>query len=272
MYTLPKKKNAVKTLILILALFFDTVLCRADSEKLVCGAYIEKNAGEAANIQSYEELCGISNNIYLISIKNTYPKDKILECYANGKIPMLLISRRYSLSSIAALAEAAGEYDLPMYVCIGGDTVYYRYCVDMFRQKTKNTKFVQSIMLSDTVYEFAGKDYADLLAITVTVNENGGYAALYPAVKNADIPVMLNLAVCGYTENGHSYHTFDAIKALDYIYGIKSNLPDKLFGINYINIHANGRNYDIYAEQKLRTVYGGLVCKWKDTAFGIESF
>ena len=250
----------------------NSVICRADDKKLVCGAYIEKNTGEAASIAGYEKLCGASSNIYLISIKNNYPKDKILECYANGKIPMLLINRRYNLSSIAALAQAAGEYDLPMYICIKGDMAYYKYCVDMFRQKTKNTKFVQSVMLSDTCYEFAGRDYADLLAITATVNENSDYASLYPAISGADVPVMLNLAVCVYTEKDHSYHTFDAIKALNYIYDIKANMPDKLFGINYINIRANGRSYDIYAEQKLRTVYGGLVCKWKDPDCKIENF
>ena len=269
---MPKRKNAVKIFILIFLVVFGVNICRADGEKLVCGAYIQKNTGDAATIAGYEGLCGVKNSIYLITVKNNYPKEKVLECYANGKIPMLLISRRYAPGSIAALAEAAGEYGLPMYICISGDTVYYKYCVDVFRQKTKRTKFVQPVMLSDTDHEFAGKNYVDYLAITATVNENSDYAQIYHAVENADVPVMLDLAVCGYTEKDNAYHTFDAIKALEYIYGIKSRLPDKLFGINYINIHANARNYDIYAEQKLRTVYGGLVCKWSDTSFGIENF
>lgn len=272
MYTLPKK--TLKTVIFTAALLLtvNAAACGAADDRLICGAYIEKNVGDAASIAEYERLCGAYSGIYLINIKNTYPRDRILECYANGKIPMLLINRRYSPGSLAALASAAGEYALPMYICINGDTVYYKYCVDMFRQKTKRAKFVQSIKLSDTDYEFVGRDYADLLAITATVNEDSDYAALYPAIQNADVPVMLNLAVCGYTEGDHMYHTYDAIKALNYIYGIKAVLHEKLFGINYINIHANNRNYDIYAEQKLRTVYGGLVCKWNDPEFGIDKF
>ena len=269
---MPKKKNAVKILILAILILLNTNICRANDKKLVCGAYIQKNAGEAAAIAGYEEICGVGSDIYIIGVKSTYPKDKILECYANGKIPLLLISRHYAPSSIAALAQAAGEYDLPMYVCINGSIPYYKYCVDVFRQKTKNTKFIQPVMLSETGYQFVGTDYADILAITVTVNENSDYAELCPAIESADIPIMLDLAVCGYTEKDHKYHTYSAIKALNYIYGLKNTYPDKLFGINYININTNGRKYDIYTEQKLRTVYSGLICKWKDPDFGIKNF
>ena len=270
MYTLTKKTADFFITVLIILIGAKNCICAENN--MVCGAYIAKNADYADSIAEYEELCGVKNSIYLLNTNKGYPKDKVIECYACGKIPMLIVSGKTRLGQVPLLAEAAGEYGLPMYVCIGGSLDFYKYCVDIFRAKNKNIKFVQPVMLSSDTYEFAGIDYADMLAVTATITENSDYAEICRAAEYADVPVMLNLAVCGYNSYSHSYQTFAAIRALDYIYDLKKVYPDKLFGINYINIKNNGRNYEVYTEQRLRTVYGGLVCKWGRSDFGLEEF
>ena len=262
------RKNRIKTVVFTL-IFTIFISASAAADDLVCGAYISKSG---LDIADYEALCGVKNSIYLIGVQKTYPKDKILECYANGKIPMLIISRNIRFSSLPEIADAAGEYDLPMYICIAGDTEYFKLCVGIFRARCKNIKFVQPVMLSDTDYEFVGCDYADYIAITATFTEkNRDVGSLYNAVEQADVPVMLDLAVSRYSENGHQYTTFDAIKDLSYVYNIKTAFPDKLFGINYINITSGGRKFDVYGDKKIRTVYGGLVCKY-GTEYGLNDF
>ena len=264
---MPKKR--IKALILTAVLFFDALCCRADSGKLVCGAYI---AGTGVDIAQYEEICGVKNSIYLIGVKKDYPKSRVMECYARGKIPMLLINRSMPLSRLPALADAAGEYGMPIYICIGGELRFYRYCAEIFRARCPCAVLVQPVMLSQPAYEFAGTDLADILAVTATFNDaNRDPAALYHIIEQADIPVMINLAVCRYDENGHRYTTLDAIKTLNYVYAAKNDIGTRLFGINYINTAKDGRRYDIACDSKVRTVYGGLVCKWADPSYGLEN-
>ncbi len=262
------RKNKIKAAVTALIFTF-SISASAAADDMVCGAYISQSG---MSITDYESLCGVKNSIYLIGVHGAYPKDKILECYANGKIPMLLISRNIHFSSLPGIADAAGEYDLPMYICIAGDAEYFRLCAGIFRARCKRAKFVQPVMLSDTDYEFVGRDYADYIAITATFTEkNRDVGALYNAMEQADVPVMLDLAVSRYSEDGHRYTTFDTIKDLEYIYNIKTAYPDKLFAINYINITSNGRKFDVYGDKKIRTVYCGLVCK-HGREYGLKHF
>lgn len=248
------------TVLLVFALACDTNA----QGSLVCGAYIEHNADYADTIEEYEELCGADNNIYLINVRGGYPYAKVLECYAAGKTPMLLLSDNYNMGSVAKLAEQAGEFNLPMYLCIsGGDLVFYRYCVGMFRLAAPNVKFVQAVNLSDYDYAFAGADVVDYLAINATIGaKNKNYPYLYNMIQNADVPVMLDLAVSRYDGRDHSYHTYEAMKTLKYIFDMKESMGDKLFGINYVNVEYKEQKYDVYGDEKLRLVYGGAVCEW----------
>lgn len=258
--------------IAVLLAFFAAVNVSA-AEKMMCGAYIGKNNDYADGIKEYEELCGVKNNIYLVGIENGYPREKVLECYACGKIPMLLVGEDCRLSAVGALAEAAGEYSLPMYVCINGSAELCGYFSDIFRAKAHNVKIVQAVSLSDTDYKFAGIDKVDLLAVNATLDSQSvNYAFLYNMIENADVPVMINLAVSHYSETDHSYHIYEKIRALDYIYNMKENLGDKLFGINYINIKYKDRFFDIYKEEKLRTMYAGLVCRYGKNGKNFELF
>ncbi len=234
----------------------------AAEDRLICGAYIAQNADYADGIDEYEKLCGADNDIYLINVKNEYPRDKVLECYANGKTPMLLVSDGYGMGRVMALAEAAAEYNMPMYVCISGSLEFYRYCAGMFRIKVKNAKLVQAVPMSDPAYEFAGVDIVDYLAVNATLGANSiNYPFLYNIIENADVPVMINLAVSHYSENDHSYHTYDAIKTINYIYNMKKNLGSRLFAVNYINIRYKGQHFEVYGDEKLRTMYAGKVCE-----------
>lgn len=238
----------------------------AAEHDLVCGAYIGQNSDHADEIREYEHLCGIENSIYLISVKNVYPRRKVLECYANGKIPMLLVSDSYGMGKVSALAEEAAEYNMPMYVCINGSLEFYRYCAGMFRIKAKNAKLVQAVALSDYSYEFAGVDIVDYLAINATVGAGSvNYPYLYNMIENADVPVMIDLAVSHYSDEGHRYYIYDAVKILDYIYNMKGSLGEKLYAVNYINVKYKGQRFEVYNDEKLRTIYAGKVCEWGGT-------
>ncbi|MBQ9604585.1 MAG: hypothetical protein IJR45_04130 [Firmicutes bacterium] len=263
-----KKADIICTLLAFALIFTPTADIYAQGS-LVCGAYIEQNAKYADSIEEYEELCGAENNIYLINVRSEYPYVKVLQCYAAGKTPMLLLSDKYNMGKVAQLAEQAGEYNLPMYLCIsGGDLVFYRYCVGMFRLAAPNVKFVQAVNMSDYDYAFAGADVVDYLAINATIGaKNKNYPYLYNMIQNADVPVMLNLAVSRYDGRDHSYHTYEAMKTLKYIYDMKEGMGDKLFGINYVNVEYKGQKYDVYSDEKLRVVYGGAVCEWGNKKF-----
>ena len=238
-------------------------------DSLVNGAYIKQNAEYADEIAEYEALCGINADIYLIGVKDEYPKSAVLECYANGKVPMLLVSDSVGMGKVSALAEAAAAYDMPMYVCIKGSLDFYRYCAGMFRIKTKNAKLVQAVSMTDYSYAFAGVDIVDYIAINATIGADSiKYPYLYNMIKNADVPVMLDLAVSHYSEKDNRYHTYDALKTINYIYNMKKELGSRLFGINYINIRYKGERFDIYSDEKLRTVYTGKVCEFSKSVFG----
>ncbi len=254
-----------KTLLTLFLIFAFTVDTGARGS-LVCGAYIGQNADYADSIEEYENLCGAENNIYLVNVRDEYPYDEVLACYAKGKMPMLLLSDKFNMGRVAELAEKAGEFNMPMYLCIsGGDLVFYRYCVGMFRLRAKNVKFVQAVNMSDYDYAFAGADVVDYLAVNATIGANNkNYPYLYNMIANADVPVILNLAISRYDGRDHSYHTYDAMKTMKYIYEMKESMGDKLFGINYVNVEYKQQKFDVYSDEKLRTVYGGLVCEWGD--------
>jgi hypothetical protein len=234
---------------------------------LVCGAYIAQNKDYAATIEQYESLCDVKNSIYLVNVVNDFPKNEVLECYAQNKIPMLLLSDRYNMGMVAQLAEKAGEYNLPLFLCINcnSDVDFYKYCVDMFRIKAPKTKFVQAVEMNESNYTFAGVDYVDYLAINATIGAQCcDYGILQAEIEQADVPVMINLAVSHYMEETHSYYYYDKMKTLNYIYGLKEIENDKLYGINYVNVDYDGQRFDVYEDEKLRKIYCGVVCRWGD--------
>lgn len=123
-------------------------LYTACERNVLNGAYIEENRPELDNIAAYEHFTGTDNDIYIISVKNDSEKtkNKILECIAQNKTPMLLVGQNTDTQSLYTTAKNIGNYNIPVYVaaaCNSEDDVYfYKNTADIFRWYIPDVKTV----------------------------------------------------------------------------------------------------------------------------------
>lgn len=208
-----------------------------EKNKCMSGVYIgEENI--YSNIKGFEEFCGVSNDIYISTLNpgENFPVGEIIDCYAKGKLPMLVVGGSFGSSQMASVARMCGNLDIEMIVEIKADNKYIYECfAEMFRNYAPKTVLAYGIESETLSYEFPDSKLVDWVAVDAKERMNDGYiVSEYENISRwcnyfKDKTVMLNISVPNFS-----------IEKCNYVYEEAANEIAKLYSLalEYNNIGA----------------------------------
>lgn len=217
---------------------------KAPLEKNTCmsGAYI-KEENIFSDIKAFEEKTGVNNDIYVYYLRqgDNFPKSDIIQCYAKGKIPMLIIEGNFGSSQIESIAEICGNLDISMFVEINSQNKYIYECfAELFRKSAPKAVLVYGINSSDTKFDLPDEKLVDWVSINVDEKtsgsniiseyENTARLCNYYSKK----AVILNIKVPNFSIEKCSYIYNEAANEISALYSLALDY-NNIGVINYIS-------------------------------------
>lgn len=197
-----------------------------------------------------EKISNLNISIYYLSQDKPFPYDFMTECRIEGKLPLIVLRPTdYGTEGINELASCLAGFNLPVMVEIDcSDSPkykdFYRSCADIIHLKAPKTAMVWGIGQDkanrlSTLYP--GDEYVDWVALNLFygADEKGIIADPYPLAEvlstfEKSKPLMLNMSVSSYSEKGHKYYIYEAIREIDHLYGL-ADKNASIKAINYIS-------------------------------------
>lgn len=217
-------------------------LSSLEEEKCMSGAYIEDDM-PYNEIDAFEEKIQAENDIYIHYIKKgeDFPMSFVVNCYAKGKTPMLVLGADSEYEEVCSIAEICGSLDLPMFIELD-----YNNEIEMYNNHSVIFRgYAPKVAL---VYGFdVGKEgYAlprDMDWIAVNAFENMSEGTIDSDCENIqrlcsiykDRSVMLNIAVPVFTADKCNYAIKEACNEIENIYSLASE-QSNIGAINYISL------------------------------------
>lgn len=241
-----------------------------EQNKCMSGAYIyDENI--YSDIKSFEEKLGINNDIYISTMKagDDLPIGEIIECYAKGKLPMLIIEGSFGSSQIMSIAKMCGNLDISLLIEIKEGKYVYEHFAEMFRKYAPKTVLAYGIESSSVNYDFPGKELVDWIAIDVKEIMRGrDIASEYENISKwcnyfKDETLMLNISVPNFSIDGCNYIYSEAANEISKLYTLAVNY-NNIGAINYIshiekNENTISCNYRITENEQLENALNKAV-------------
>lgn len=213
-----------------------------ENDKCMSGVYIwEENM--YSDIKSFEEKTGTDNDIYISRLfpGDDLPAGRIIECYAKGKLPMILIEKGFGSSQIETIARMCGNFDISMFVEIKTDDKYIYECfAELFRKYAPKTVLVYGIDSSVTEYNFPDENLVDWVAVDVKEKMNGeNIISEYENIARQccyfkDKTIMLNISVPNFSIEKCSYIYKEAAEEIGRLYSAALEYSN-IGAVNYIS-------------------------------------
>ncbi len=213
-----------------------------ENEKCMSGAYIQEDM-PYNEIDSFEKEIQAENDIYIYYIKKgeDFPMSFVVNCYAKGKTPMLVLNEENEYEQVHSIAEICASLDLPVYIELD-------YNDDTDRYNSHSSIFKGYAPKADIIYGFdadregcAIPEAAERIAINAFESmSNGTIDSEYENIQRLcsmykDMPIMLNIAVPVFTDDKCNYAIEEACNEIENIYSLVAE-KSNIIAINYISI------------------------------------
>lgn len=232
-------------------------------------------------IEQFEEkVC--SHNLYADEVyidEDKKAENFILECYAKGKIPYLIIKNREAINQVEfkkyadKMAEAIGRYDVALIVEVLENSYYYddsgecyNYLSDKIKEENQKAKTVWSVKFDDLIF---AKDYMPQNADYICIN--GYFKDIDEAERtfrdffnfmNTDKRVIIRFGAAVYSSKNCTYTLDEAVKTIDYVYDkVEDN---SIFGgIIYMDKNIKPSKKMLYTDYSI-TLDDTIISKYKE--------
>lgn len=213
-----------------------------EKNKCMSGVYIgEENI--YSNIKEFENFSSISNDIYISTISpgENFPVGEIIDCYAKGKLPMLIVDGSFGSSQMASVARMCGNLDIEMIVEIKSDNKYIYECfAEMFRNYSPKTILAYGIDSGTLKYEFPDSKLVDWVAVDAKERMNdGNLVSEYENISKwcnyfKDKTVMVNISVPNFSIEKCNYIYEEAADEIARLYSLALEY-NNIGALNYIS-------------------------------------
>lgn len=214
-----------------------------ESDKCMSGVYIgEENM--YSDIKSFEEKTGVNNDIYISRIfpGDDFPTGSIIDCYAKGKLPMLVIEKGFGSSQIDSVAKMCGSFDISMLVEIKTEDKYIYECfAEIFRTYAPKTVLAYGISSSVTGYDFPKEELVDWVAVEAKEKmSEGNIVSEYENIARQcsyfkDKTVMVNISVPNFSIEKCNYAYKEAADEISRLYSLALEY-NNIGALNYISL------------------------------------
>ena len=214
-----------------------------ENDKCMSGVYIgEENM--YSDIKSFEEKTGVINDIYISRIfpGDDFPAGSIIECYAKGRLPMLVIEKGFGSSQIDSVAKMCGSFDISMLVEIKTDDKYVYECfAELFRKYAPKTVLAYGIDSSVTEYDFPKESLVDWVAVEAKEKmSEGSIVSEYENIARQcsyfkDKTVMVNISVPNFSIEKCNYVYKEAAEEISRLYSLALEY-NNIGALNYISL------------------------------------
>ena len=203
---------------------------------------------------SYAELerKTVPQDIYITYLTqgSPFPSDFITLCTIKDRLPLIVFRPTdYSIEYINELASRLAQYNKPMLLQLDGSLSdkfrdFFRSTSDTIHLKAPEVAMVWGI--SDSRVQgisqlYPGDSYVDWVALNIFegADRNGILTDPYPLYHTLSYfekskPVMINLSVASYTEDGHKYFAYEAAEEIKRIYSMAQQ-SSAIKAVNYIS-------------------------------------
>ncbi|GFI62056.1 hypothetical protein IMSAG049_01229 [Clostridiales bacterium] len=206
----------------------------------------------------------------------------MLECYAAGKTPYIIMKNREGIGDelfkayADVFSEAIGKYQLDVMVEILENSYYYdkdskkyKYIAEKISEVNGRAQFVWSVRQDDIILigKYMPEEYVDYICVNGYFQEANTAGRLFSGLKShlsTDNQVIVRFGASSYSSLDCAYTTEEAAKIIDAVYdGVKSDTGiagviymdknERLFeGINYTD-------YSVTSDKKLTERYKGII-------------
>lgn len=218
-----------------------------ERDKAMKGAYIY-DENNYADIKAFEEYTGINNDIYIsILTKNKdLPARELVDCYAKGKIPMLIIKKDFGLSNCESAAKVCGNMNISMFVEIESSDKYaYESMAEIFNKYAPKAVLVYGINSDKKNFDFPKAELIDWIAINVNEKiENGTIVSQYENTAMwceylKEKTIMLNLSVANFSIDRCNYVYKEASDEIERLYTLGGKFSN-IGAVNYLSTVEKG--------------------------------
>ncbi|MDO5388617.1 MAG: hypothetical protein Q4F63_05225 [Clostridia bacterium] len=220
-----------------------------EGDKCMSGVYIwEENI--YSDIKNFEEKTLTSNDIYISRLipGEDFPKGEIIDCYAKGKQPMLIIEKGFGSSQIMKAAEICGNINIPLFVEIkDNDKEVYECFAEIFREYAPRSVMVYGIDSADNVDMFPDENLVDWIAIEAKEKmKNGIIMSEYENISSKcnyfkNKTLMLNISVPNFSIEKCNYAYNEAANEISRLYSLALDYGN-VGAVNYISIIEKNEN------------------------------
>lgn len=214
-----------------------------ETAKCMKGAYIN-DENNYNNVKSFEEYTNINNDIYVSIIQkdSDLPTREIVDCYAKGKIPMLILKKDIGISKATSIAKACGNMNISMFVQIDSkDILAYECIANIFRIYAPKSVLIYSINVDKQDFNFPKANLADWIGINISEKLNNGYiASQYENTAKwcdylKDKTIMLNISVPNFSTEKCNYVYKEASDEIERLYTLVEKFSN-VGAINYLSM------------------------------------
>lgn len=197
-----------------------------EENKCMSGACID-NEYAYETINEFENAADISNDVYIkrYSVGEEFPSSFIIDTYAKGKKPMIILDNVYEIKYIENFAEKCNNIGVPILIEMDYDnlTELYNQSAKIFRKKCPKAGLMWGIDLSYNMSSAPKDEYIDWVVINVNEKtDNNGIVSEITEVRDmikyfSGKAVALNISIEVFSGINHKYYVNqwnDEIKAL----------------------------------------------------------
>ncbi len=218
----------------------DTALCEQD--KTLTGIYTPDSYAELERKTAPQDIY-----ITYLTEGDDFPSAFITLCMVKDRLPLIILRPAgYSPEYINEFASRLAQYNSPILVQIDSSLSekhkqFFRSAADIIHAKAPSAAMVWGI--SDNNIQklsllYPGDSYVDWAALNIfeRADRDGIITDPYPVFDILSFferskPVMINLSVASYTDDGHKYFTYEASREIERIY----SLPERSSAVKAIN-------------------------------------
>lgn len=243
------------------------VVCEA--EEVLTGIYTDSSYVELERKTAPQDIY-----ITYLNQGSPFPSDFVTLCTVKDRLPLIVYRPTdYSYDDIGSLVSRIAQYNIPFMLQI--DASYSDKAKDFFRTvadevhscapKTALIWGVSSEKVGDITSLYPGDEYVDWVAVNIFegADREGLNIDPYPfyamlSYFERSKPVMLNISVASYTEDGHRYFAYEAADEIERLYS-KAEETAAICAVNYISRSSSQGSADANNSQAVLKAIGSAV-------------
>lgn len=206
----------------------------------------------------------------------------MLECYAAGKTPYIILKNREGISTeqfksyADELAQAVGKYHLEVMVEILENSYYYdengenyKYTAEKIAESNDLAEFVWSVKSDDIILvgKYMPEEYVDFICVNGYYSSDKAADRMFSELRkhlNTDKRVIVRFGAVYYSSSDCAYTPDDAKKTIETVYN--RTFTDKgIAGVIYMDKNKklseriNFTDYSVTSDKKLIQAYSDVI-------------